>query len=43
MAIREPLVRLQLVPEDCRSDRIWVLLLILGLFATVVSWLDWMF
>jgi hypothetical protein len=41
MANRLPLPRFQL-PEDHRSDRIWWLLLLLGLFATVVSWLDWM-
>jgi hypothetical protein len=39
----QPLSRLQLLPDDCRSDRVWVLLLILGLFVTGVSWLDWMF
>ena len=43
MANRQPLSRLQLLPEDRRSDRVWMLLLILGLFVTVVSWLDWMF
>ena len=43
MANREPLSRLQLITEDRRSDRLWMLLLILGLFVTVVSWLDWMF
>jgi hypothetical protein len=43
MASKQPLSRLQLLPDDCRSDRVWVLLLVLGLFATVVSWLDWMF
>lgn len=43
MATREPLPRFQLLPDDRRSDRIWLLLLLLGLFATVVSWLDWMF
>jgi hypothetical protein len=42
MVKREPLSRLQL-PEDRRSDRVWVLLLILGLFVTIVGWLDWMF
>jgi hypothetical protein len=43
MAKTQPLFRLQLLPEDRRSERVWVLLLILGLFVTVVSWLDWMF
>lgn len=43
MANTHLLSRLQLLPEDRRSDRVWVLLLILGLFVTVVSWLDWMF
>jgi hypothetical protein len=43
MANREPLIRLQLLTEDRRSDRVWMLLLILGLFVIVVSWLDWMF
>ena len=43
MANREPLLRFQLLPEDRRSNHLWVLLLILGLFVTVVSWLDWMF
>ena len=42
MANRQPLPRFQFLPEDCRSDRLWVLLLALGLFVTVVSWLDWM-
>jgi hypothetical protein len=42
MSNRQPLSRLQL-PEDHRSDRVWVLLLILGFFAIIVSWLDWMF
>ena len=43
MAKRQPLPTLQLLPEDRRSNRLWVLLLIFGLFVTVVSWLDWMF
>lgn len=43
MANRQPLSRLQLLPEDRRSDRVWGLLLVLGLFVIVVSWLDWMF
>jgi hypothetical protein len=43
MANTQPPSRLQLLPDDRRSDRVWVLLLILGLFVTVVSWLDWMF
>jgi hypothetical protein len=43
MANRQLLPNFQLLPEDRRSDRLWVLLLILGLFVTVVSWLDWMF
>lgn len=43
MANRQPLFRLQLLPEDRRSDLVWVLLLILGLFVPVVSWLDWIF
>ena len=43
MANREPLLRLQLIPEDRRSNYLWVLLLIFGLFVTAVSWLDWMF
>jgi hypothetical protein len=42
MANKEPLPKLQFLLEDHRSDRIWLLLLILGLFATVVSWLDWL-
>lgn len=42
MADKYPLSMFQLLPEDRRSTRIWLLLLILGLFATVVSWLDWM-
>jgi hypothetical protein len=41
MANRLPLPRFQLIPEDRRTDRLWVLLLILGLFVTVVSWFDW--
>ena len=43
MANRQPFPRIQLLPEDRRSNRLWALLLILGLFVTVVSWLDWMF
>ena len=45
MANTEALSRFQLflLPEDRRSELVWVLLLILGLFVTVVSWLDWMF
>ena len=43
MANRQPLSMFQLLPEDRRSNRLWVLLLILGLFVTVASWLDWMF
>ena len=43
MANRQLLPKLQLLPEDRRSDRVWVLLLILGLFVPIVSWLDWMF
>ena len=44
MANRQPLSRLQLLlEEDRRSDRVWVLLTVLGLFVIVVSWLDWMF
>ena len=43
MANRQPLPRFQLLPEDRRSERLFLLLLILGLFVTVVSWLDWMF
>jgi hypothetical protein len=42
MAKREPLSRLQL-PDDFRSDRIWILLVVLSFFVIVVSWLDWMF
>jgi hypothetical protein len=41
MAARQPLSRFQL-PEDRRSDRLGVLLLILGLFVIGASWLDWM-
>lgn len=43
MATRQPLPRLQLLPEDRRSNRLFVLLLIFGLFVTVVSWLNWIF
>lgn len=43
MATRLPLPRFQLLPEDRRTNRLWVLLLIFGLFVTVVSWFDWMF
>lgn len=43
MATRQPLPRLQLLPEDRRTNRLWVLLLIFGLFVTIVSWFDWMF
>ena len=43
MGNRQPLPRLQVIPEDRRSDRLWLLLLIGGLFVTVVSWIDWMF
>jgi hypothetical protein len=43
MANRQPLPSLQPIPEDRRSDRLWMILLIFGLFVTVVSWLDWMF
>jgi hypothetical protein len=43
MAKTQPLFGLHLLTEDRRSDRVWMLLLILGLFVTVVSWLDWMF
>ncbi len=43
MANTPPLSRLQLLPEDRRSNGVWVLLLILALFVTVVSWLDWIF
>jgi len=42
MADRQPLPRFQLLPEDRRSDRLWMLLLICGLFVIVVSWIDWM-
>ena len=42
MAKRQPLPRLQLLPEDRRTERLWVLLLAFGLFVIVVSWLDWM-
>jgi hypothetical protein len=38
---KQPLPRLQLLTEDRWSNRLWVLLLIFGLFVTVVSWLDW--
>jgi hypothetical protein len=40
MANRQPLF--DLLPEDRRSDRLWILLLIFGVFVTLVSWLDWM-
>ena len=43
MANRQPLPRLELLPEDRRSNRLWVLLLIFGLFVIVVSWIEWMF
>jgi hypothetical protein len=43
MSNRQPLPNLQLLPEDRRTNRLWGLLLILGLFVTVASWLDWMF
>jgi hypothetical protein len=43
MVNRQALSRLQLLPDDRRSDRVWVLLLSLGLFVTAISWLDWMF
>lgn len=43
MANRQPLPRFQPIPADRRSDRLGVLLLIGGLFVTVVSWIDWMF
>jgi|SoiMethySBSTD1v2_1073268.scaffolds.fasta_scaffold22328_9 hypothetical protein len=42
MANRQPLPKLQLLPEDRWSNRLWVLLLIFGFFVIVVSWLDWM-
>ena len=42
MAKNERIPTLQL-PDDFRSDRIWILLLILSFFVIVVSWLDWMF
>ena len=42
MATRHSLPRLQLLPEDRWSNRLWVLLLVFGLFMTVVSWLDWL-
>lgn len=29
--------------EDRRSERLWLLLLVLGFFVTAVSWFDWMF
>ncbi len=41
MANRQPLPRLQLLPEDCWSNRLWILLLAFGFFVIVVSWLDW--
>lgn len=43
MADTRPLSRFQLLPDDRRSDRVWMLLLVLGLFVTIVSWFDWMF
>ena len=43
MANRLPLLKLQVLPEDRRSNRLSMLLLIFGLFVIVVSWLDWMF
>lgn len=43
MATRQPLPTLQPLPEDRRSNRLWALLLIFGVFVTVVSWLDWIF
>jgi hypothetical protein len=27
--------------SDPRSDRIWIMLVVLGLFVAVVGWLDW--
>ena len=38
MGTRQP----QLLLDDPRSERIWALLLVLGLFVIAVSWLDWM-
>jgi hypothetical protein len=43
MATRQPLPSLAPLTEDRRSNRLWILLLVFGLFMTVVSWLDWMF
>ena len=43
MANRQPLPMLQPLPEDRRSTRLWVLLLIFAVFVTVVSWFDWVF
>jgi hypothetical protein len=43
MANRQPLPKFQLLPDDRRTNRLWVLLLIGGLFVTVVSWFDWIF
>ena len=43
MANRQPHPSFLLLPEDRRSNRLWVLLLIFGLFVTVASWLDWIF
>ena len=43
MASTHPRSGFQPLPEDRRSERLWVLLVILGLFVTIVSWLDWMF
>ena len=42
MANKQPLPRFQLLPEDRWSNRLWVLLLLFGLFVTLVSWLDWL-
>ena len=38
---KQPLSRFEL-PEDRRTNRLWALLLIFGLFVTIVSWFDWM-
>lgn len=43
MANKQQLPRIQFLPEDRRSNGLWILLLIFGLFVTVVSWFDWMF
>lgn len=42
MANRQPLPILQPLPEDRRTNRLWALLIIFGLFVIVVSWFDWM-